>query len=109
MYNFKFIKPYYPEVEILELFNISKSTLQRYRAEALKGGETLWEAIGYFHIDGIKSAMYEPVKLSNWILKNKINTKTNYNHDVAEKETLREGLLLLANINQNQQIKKVSN
>ena len=109
MFNFNFLKPYYQEVEILDLFSTSKSTLQRYRAECLKDGGDLFVNMGYFHIDGIKSAMYEPVKLSNWILKNKINTKTNYNHDVAEKETLREGLLLLANINQNQQIKKVSN
>ena len=109
MFNFNFLKPYYQEVEILDLFSTSKSTLQRYRAECLKGGGDLFKNMGYFHIDGIKSAMYEPVKLSNWILKNKINTNTNYNHDVAEKETLREGLLLLANINQNQQIKKVSN
>ena len=42
MFNFKFIKPYYPEVEILVLFNLSRSTLLRYREECLKdGGEPI--------------------------------------------------------------------
>ena len=93
MFNFNFLKPYYQEVEILDLFSTSKSTLQRYRAEALKGGETLWEAIGYFHIDGIKSAMYEPVKLSNWILENKVKAETKYSYEIEEKRKLQNGLL----------------
>ena len=73
MFNFTFLKPYYSEVEILELFNISKSTLQRYREECLKMGGNLFEDMGYFHINGTKSAMYEPVKFSNWLLTHKIN------------------------------------
>ena len=67
MFNFTFLKPYYPEVEILDLFNVSKSTLQRYRAQCLKSGGDLFIDMGYFHIDDVRSAMYEPVKLSNWL------------------------------------------
>ena len=40
MFNFRYLKPYYSEVEILELFNISKSTLQRYREECERRVET---------------------------------------------------------------------
>ena len=78
MFNFTFLKPYYPEVEILDLFNVSKSTLQRYRAQCLKSGGDLFIDMGYFHIDDVRSAMYEPVKLSNWL---------------EEQRKLKEGLL----------------
>ena len=93
MFNFKFLKQYYPEVEILELFSSSKSSLQRYRAECLKSGGDLFKDMGYFHIDGIKSAMYEPVKLSNWILENKVKVETKYSYDNEEKRKLQNGLL----------------
>ena len=93
MFNFKFLKPYYPEVEVLELFSSSKSSLQRYRAECLKSGGDLFKDMGYFHIDGIKSAMYEPVKLSNWILENKVKVETKYSYDNEEKRKLQNGLM----------------
>ena len=93
MFNFKFLKPYYQEVEILDVFSTSKSTLQRYRAECLKGGGDLFKDMGYFHIDGIKSAMYEPVKLSNWILENKVKSETKYSYEIEEKRKLQNGLL----------------
>ena len=93
MFNFTFLKPYYSEEEILELFNISKSTLQRYRAECLKNGQCLFNDMGYFHIDGTKSAMYEPVKFSNWLLKHKINLPKTYTYEVEEKKKLQDGLI----------------
>jgi len=93
MFNFKFLKPYYQEVEILDLFSTSKSTLQRYRAECLKDGGDLFVNMGYFHIDGIKSAMYERVKLSNWILENKVKAETKYSYEIEEKRKLQNGLL----------------
>ena len=93
MFNFTFLKPYYSEVEILELFNISKSTLQRYREECLKMGGNLFEDMGYFHINGTKSAMYEPVKFSNWLLRHKINLPKTYTYEVEEKKKLQDGLI----------------
>jgi len=93
MFNFKFLKPYYQEVEVLELFSSSKSTLQRYRQECLKSGGDLFKDMGYFHIDGIKSAMYEPVKLSNWILENKVKVETKYSYDTEERKKLQNGLM----------------
>ena len=93
MFNFTFLKPYYPEVEILDLFNVSKSTLQRYRAQCLKSGGDLFIDMGYFHIDDVRSAMYEPVKLSNWLLKNKIKVSVKYSYEIEEQRKLKEGLL----------------
>jgi len=93
MFNFNFLKPYYQEVEVLDLFSTSKSTLQRYRAECLKSGGDLFNDMGYFHIEGIKSAMYEPVKLSNWILENKVKQEVKYSYEIEEKRKLQNGLL----------------
>ena len=84
MFNFRYLKPYYTQSEVLELFSLSKSTLQRYREEVMKKGGDLWVDLGYFHIDGTKEAMYEPVRLSNWLLENKINIPKPYDYQVDE-------------------------
>ncbi len=96
MYNFKFIKPYYPEVEILVLFNLSRSTLQRYREECLKNGGDLFLDMGYFNMDGVKSPMYEPNKLSHWLFENKVNVQNKYDYEFSEQHKLEEGLIVLA-------------
>ena len=96
MYNFKFIKPYYPEVEILILFSLSRSTLLRYREECLKNGGDLFLDMGYFNMDGVKSPMYEPNKLSHWLFDNKVNVQNKYSYEIAEQNKLEEGLIVLA-------------
>lgn len=107
MFNFKFIKPYYPEVEILVLFNLSRSTLLRYREECLKNGGNLFLDMGYFHIKGIKSAMYEPYKFSAWLFEHRVVAESKYDYELLEVSKVKEGLIKLANINPQQ--KKVSN
>jgi hypothetical protein len=96
MFNFKFIKPYYPEVEILVLFNLSRSTLLRYREECLKNGGDLFLDMGYFNMTGVKSPMYEPYKLSNWLFENKVNVPHKYSYEFSEQHKLEEGLIVLA-------------
>ena len=49
--------------------------------------------MGYFHIKGIKTAMYEPVKFSNWLLTHKINLPKTYTYEVEEKKKLQDGLI----------------
>ncbi len=96
MFNFKFIKPYYPEVEILVLFNLSRSTLLRYREECLKDGGDLFLDMGYFNMTGVKSPMYEPNKLSHWLFENKVNVPHKYSYEFSEQNKLEEGLIVLA-------------
>ena len=96
MYNFKFIKPYYPEVEILVQFSLSRSTLQRYREECLKNGGDLFLDMGYFNMDGVKSPMYEPNKLSHWLFENKVSVQNKYDYEFSEQNKLEEGLIVLA-------------
>jgi len=96
MLKFKFIKPYYSEVEILVLFNLSRSTLQRYREECLKNGGDLFLDMGYFNMKGVKSPMYEPNKLSHWLFENKVNVQNKYSYEFSEQHKLEEGLIVLA-------------
>ena len=93
MFSYKYTKPYYPEDEILEIFSLTKSSLQRMREDCLKDGGNLFEDMGYFHINGTKSAMYEPVKFSNWLLTHKINLPKTYTYEVEEKKKLQDGLI----------------
>ena len=97
MFNFRYLKPYYTQSEILELFSLSKSTLQRYREEVMKKGGDLRVDLGYFHIDGTKEAMYEPVRLSNWLLENKINIPKPYDYQVDEIKKVKDGLVEFPN------------
>ena len=97
MFNFRYLKPYYTQSEVLELFSLSKSTLQRYREEVMKKGGDLWVDLGYFHIDGTKEAMYEPVRLSNWLLENKINIPKPYDYQVDEIKKVKDGLVEFPN------------
>ena len=82
MFNFKFLKPYYSEEEILELFSLSKSSLQRMREECLKNGGNLFLDMGYFHIKGIKSAMYEPYKFSAWLFEHRVVAESKYDYEL---------------------------
>jgi len=99
MFNFNYQKPYYPEDEIIEVFSLSKSSLQRMREECKKGGGNLFNDMGYFHIKGIKSAMYEPYKLSAWLFENRVIAEGKYDYEILETSKVKEGLIKLANIN----------
>ena len=52
--------------------------------------------MGYFNMDGVKSPMYEPNKLSHWLFDNKVNVQNKYSYEIAEQNKLEEGLIVLA-------------
>ena len=92
MFNFNYTKPYYSEDEILELFSLTKSSLQRMREECLKSGGDLFLEMGYFHIKGIKTAMYEPVKFSAWLFEHRVEPESKYDYEINETNKVKEGL-----------------
>ena len=96
MFNFNYIKPYYSEDELLELFSLTKSSLQRMREECLKSGGDLFIDMGYFYIKGIKTAMYEPKKFSAWLFENRVIPENKYDYEFSEQNKLEEGLIVLA-------------
>ena len=86
---------------VKQLDNIlKKSSLQRMREECKKSGGDLLNEMGYFHIKGIKSAMYEPYKFSSWLFDNRLVSEGKYDYEVAEVNKVKEGLIKLATINQ---------
>ena len=96
MFNFNYTKPYYSEDEILELFSLTKSSLQRMREECLKSGGDLCLEMGYFHIKGIKTAMYEPVKFSAWLFEHRVEPESKYDYEINETNKVKEGLIKLS-------------
>ena len=96
MFNFNYTKPYYSEDEILELFSLTKSSLQRMREECLKSGGDLFLEMGYFHIKGIKTAMYEPVKFSAWLFEHRVEPENKYDYEINETNKVKEGLIKLS-------------
>ena len=96
MFNFNDTKPYYSEDEILELFSLTKSSLQRMREECLKSGGDLFLEMGYFHIKGIKTAMYEPVKFSAWLFEHRVEPESKYDYEINETNKVKEGLIKLS-------------
>ena len=96
MFNFNYTKPYYSEDEILELFSLTKSSLQRMREECLKSGGDLFLEMGYFHIKGIKTAMYEPVKFSAWLFEHRVEPESKYEYEINETNKVKEGLIKLS-------------
>ena len=96
MFNFNYTKPYYSEDEILEFFSLTKSSLQRMREECLKSGGDLFLEMGYFHIKGIKTAMYEPVKFSAWLFEHRVEPESKYDYEINETNKVKEGLIKLS-------------
>ena len=96
MFSYKYTKPYYPEDEILEIFSLTKSSLQRMREECLKSGGDLFLEMGYFHIKGIKTAMYEPVKFSAWLFEHRVEPESKYDYEINETNKVKEGLIKLS-------------
>jgi hypothetical protein len=47
-------------------------------------------------MDGVKSPMYEPNKLSNWLFTNKVSVQNKYDYEFSEQNKLEEGLIVLA-------------
>jgi hypothetical protein len=88
--NFKFNKPYFQQSEILELFNISETTLKRYIAECKSAQE-----LGMFKIDGVRQNMFEPKMFLNWLIENKINGPQQYDYQKAEVDNLKTNITKL--------------
>ena len=61
------------------------------REECLKNGGNLFLDMGYFHIKGIKSAMYEPYKFSAWLFEHRVVAESKYDYELLEVSKVKEG------------------
>ena len=88
--DYRFNKPYFPQSEILELFNISETTLKRYIAECKSAND-----LGMFKIEGIRQNMFEPKTFLNWLIENKIKATVQYDYQKAEVDNLKTNITKL--------------
>lgn len=88
--NYRFNKPYFPQSEILELFNISETTLKRYIAECKSAND-----LGMFKIEGIRQNMFEPKTFLNWLIENKIKATVQYDYQIKEVDSLKTNITKL--------------
>ena len=66
------------------------------REECLKSGGDLFLEMGYFHIKGIKTAMYQPVKFSAWLFEHRVEPESKYDYEINETNKVKEGLIKLS-------------
>ncbi len=102
--KFNFNKPWYRQTELLEKLSMSNACLKRYMAEQLNGGGTLTE-MGHLKFEGFKEACWCPIKLTSWLIENKLETEAKYDYEFAEQQRVRMNVV---NLNK-QQTKKASN
>jgi len=88
--EYKFDKPYYPQSEIIALFNISETTMKRYIAECKSADE-----LGLFRIDGVRQNMFEPRSFLNWLIENKIKAPVQYDYQIKEVDSLKTNITKL--------------
>ena len=92
--DYRFNKPYFPQSEILEMFNISETTLKRYIAECKSAND-----LGMFKIEGIRQNMFEPKTFLNWLIENKIKATVQYDYQKAEVDNLKTNITKLRGTN----------
>ena len=61
-------------------------------AEQLKGGGNLSD-MGHLKFEGFKEACWCLVKLSNWLIENKLEKEPKYDYDLAEQKRVQMGIV----------------
>ena len=100
--NFKFSKPWYLQSDVIDVLSISNSRLKRYMTEVLSSGGDLAD-MGYLKFLGCKEACWNPVKLMQWVLENKLEKTPVYDYEVADQKRAQ---MQVINLQQKQQQKK---
>lgn len=88
---FKFDKPFLDKQQLLEMFNLSNGTLERYKEQWLKDGKDLSE-MGHLPFKGYKGAQWDPVKFLSWLYANKLENPAKYDFEVLEQEKLKASI-----------------
>ena len=90
--NFKFDKPWYGQTELLDKLCFNKSRLKRYMSEQLQGGGNLTD-MGYLKFKGFREVCWDPVKLKNWLIENKLEKEPKYDYELSEQKKVRMGII----------------
>jgi len=94
--TFKFEKPWYRTTKVLDILEMSISTLKRYKLEHIENGGDPRD-MGCFSIDGFREEMWDPQRLLSWILEHKIKPPKQYDYEVREEQKLKGTIVKLNN------------
>jgi len=85
--------------QLLEIIPWTERGLYRLIQECIKKKVDVRE-IGLYRFEGIRSDMWDPRKLVDYLIKNKLDKKVHYNHEHLEQDNIQKALM----VNFNQQI-----
>ena len=87
--------------QLLEIIPWSERGLYRLAQELIIKKIDVRE-MGMYRFDGIRSDMWDPKKLVNYLINHKLNKKVHYNHEHLEQDNIQKALM----VNFNQQIQE---
>lgn len=87
--------------QLLEIIPWTERGLYRLIQECIKKKVDVRE-IGLYRFEGIRSDMWDPRKLVDYLIKYKLNKKVHYDHEHLEQDNIQKALM----VNFNQQIQE---
>ena len=105
MYQFQFTKLWYPTLELLEIFPISRTRFYRMQEELTEQGRDLSE-MGRVKINGCENIFWDPVKFKEYLERELINKPVKYDYEQLAKD---ETKVAIGVFYKQQQQKKVRN
>ena len=95
--KFTYLKPYFRQSNLLELFSMSESTLRRMTAQHNAEGKST-ASMGCFEIKGFSEKLWEPNAFQSF-LESKISVQPKYDYESKDHEEIVNGLKVISNNN----------
>ena len=100
--KFTYLKPYYRQSELLELFSMSESTLRRMMAQHNAEGKST-ASMGCFEIKGFSEKLWEPNAFQSF-LENKISVQPKYDYESKDHKEVVNGLKVISTNNKRKEL-----
>ena len=98
MHSLTFNKLLYRTEDLLKIFPVSLSMLNRYSAELIANHREPTE-MGRYNFKGCKYDLWDPAQLRAFMVKEKLNLKVKYDYEKAEQEKVKEAIIVTLNKN----------
>jgi len=92
--HFDFDKPFFRTSSLLDKFELSLSTLKRYKSDWVSKGGDLKD-MGLIVINGYREECWDPQKFLSWLLEHKVSTPKTYDYEVKEEKKLKTTIFKL--------------
>ena len=101
--QFELKKVWNTTAEILQIFPLSLSTLNRFSAELIRVGRSPTE-MGRYNFKGVRSDCWDAVQLKSYMIKEQLKKKPVYDHEKLEQDKIKSALVVSINNNNNKLI-----